>query len=147
MPLIYLKILPPRSITFSGLSCLRKKVFCEPSPFGQYLRQRLITHTCESKTTPLRSSNHKSFSTRSPSSRGSKQLVKHINPLGEVMAVSGQGGKLSTKCGKHMVEPEMVRARTIWCNSIHAVRRHVCMHVCQRDLTSNRRLEQYENNL
>lgn len=40
--------------------------------------------------TPLRSSIHKSFSASPPSSSGSKQFVKHIRPLWEIMAVTGQ---------------------------------------------------------
>lgn len=47
-----------------------------------------IKHTWASKTTPLRSSIHKSFWTRLPSSRGSKQFVKQIKLFGEVMVVA-----------------------------------------------------------
>lgn len=71
----HLRMFPPRSTILAGRSFLRKKVFCE------------------SRMTPRRSSTQRSFSMSAPSSWGSKQFVKQIRPLEDVM-VDWWGAKL-----------------------------------------------------
>lgn len=83
----YLRMFPPRSMTRSGLSFLRKNVRCHTAFRSGARAIETTEHTCASRMTPRRSSTHKSLSTRLPSSSGSRQLVKQIRPLEEVMAV------------------------------------------------------------